>query len=96
MPKKVMAGNIFEELAADTKVNPKKFDKLTEISIDDFIANVVPTATNIEVLMESRLSNNLVTLTAPVNKDAKNLFKWPNNFAWTYNGGVADSIKEKK
>lgn len=90
-----MAGNIFEELAADTKVNPKKFDKLTEISIDDFIANVVPTATNIEVLMESRLSNNLVTLTAPVNKDAKNLFKWPNNFAWTYNGGVADSIKEK-
>lgn len=29
-----------------------------------------------------RLSNNLVTLTAPVNKDAKNLFKWPNNFAW--------------
>lgn len=75
--KKVMAGNIFEELAADTKVNPKKFDKLTEISIDDFIANVVPTVTNIEVLMESRLSNNLVTLTAPVNKDAKNLFKWP-------------------
>lgn len=50
---------------------------------------MVPTATNIEVLMESRLSNNLVTLTAPVNKDAKNLFKWPNNFAWTYNGGVA-------
>lgn len=66
-----------------------------ECSIDDFIANVVPTATNIEVLMESRLSNNLVTLTAPVNKDTKNLFKWPNNFAWTYNGGVADSIKEK-
>lgn len=64
--KKVMAGNVFEELAADTKVNPKKFDKLTEISIDDFIANVVPTVTNIEVLMESRLSNNLVTLTAPV------------------------------
>lgn len=93
--KKVMADNIFQELAADTKVNPKKFDKLTEISIDDFIANVVPTATNIEVLMENRLANNLVTLTAPVNKDAGNLFKWPNGFAWTYEGGVADSIKEK-
>lgn len=61
----------------------------------DEISKVMATATNIEVLMESRLSNNLVTLTAPVNKDAKNLFKWPNNFAWTYNGGVADSIKEK-
>lgn len=93
--KKVMADNVFQELAADTKVNPKKFDKLTEISIDDFIANVVPTATNIEVLMENRLTNNLVTLTAPVNKDAGNLFKWPNGFAWTYEGGVADSIKEK-
>ena len=81
-------------IIADIKANgdkalfeyTKKFDKLTEFSIDDFFANVVPTATNIEVLMESRLSNNLVTLTAPVNKDAKNLFKWPNNFAWTYNG----------
>lgn len=50
---------------------------------------------SVSAVMESRLSNNLVTLTAPVNKDAKNLFKWPNNFAWTYNGGVADSIKEK-
>lgn len=39
-----------QRTAADTKVNPKKFDKLTEVSIDDFIANVVPTATNIEVL----------------------------------------------
>lgn len=52
-----MAGNIFEELAADTKVNPKKFDKLTEISIDDFIANVVPTATNIEVLRNKTLNS---------------------------------------
>lgn len=66
---------------------------MAEISIDDFIANVVPT--NIEVLMESRLSNNLVTLTAPVNKDAKNLFKWPNNFAWTYNGGVRQFVYDK-
>lgn len=37
-----------------------------------------------------------MTLTAPSNKDAKNLFKWPNNFAWTYNGDLADSsIKDK-
>ncbi|MCF1193342.1 hypothetical protein LRR18_17265, partial [Mangrovimonas sp. AS39] len=26
---------------------------------------------------------------------AGKLFKWDNNFTWSYNGGVADSIKER-
>lgn len=94
--KKVMAGNIFEELAATAPVDVKKLGKVTEISIDDFIKSVVPTATNIELLMEGRLASNLVTLTAPVNADAPNLFKWSNNFGWAYNGGLADSaIKDR-
>lgn len=31
----------------------------------------------------------------PENPDAGQLFKWNNNFAWVYNGSVADSFKEK-
>lgn len=95
--KKSMLGNsVFQDLAEDIPVNPKKLGTVAEISIEDFIKDVVPNATSIEVLLESRHINNLMTLTAPSNKDAKNLFKWPNNFAWTYNGDLADSsIKDK-
>lgn len=94
--KKAMIGNVFDELAANNPVDVKKLGKVTEIGIEEFIKSVVPTATNIELLMENRLASNLVTLTAPVNKEAPHLFKWANNFGWTYNGGLADSaIKDR-
>lgn len=47
------------------------------------------------ILVENRHIPNFVTLTAPENPDAGQLFKWDNNFAWVYNGSVADSFKEK-
>ena len=31
----------------------------------------------------------MVTLTTSVNKDSKPIFKWPNNYSWTYNGNLA-------
>jgi len=36
---------------------------------------------------------NLMTLTAPVH-DCPSIFKWGNNFAWSYAGNVTDSIRE--
>jgi len=67
----------------------------TPISIADFMANVVPKAKTISALVRNNLQKNLVSLTAPVNADALGLFKWDNNFAWSYNGNITDSIKEK-
>jgi hypothetical protein len=37
----------------------------------------------------------LMSLTAPVHPDPKQLVRWDNDFAWSYNGNIADSIKEK-
>ena len=93
--KKMIGGDVFDMLKADTAVNPKSFNNATEISIEDFIKNILPNSTNVEALVENTHIANFVTLTAPVNKDAGNLFKWDNNFAWIYNGSVADSFKEK-
>lgn len=67
----------------------------TPISIADFMANVVPKAKTISALVRNNLQKNLVSLTAPVHADARGLFKWDNNFAWSYNGNITDSIKEK-
>jgi hypothetical protein len=80
---------------APTAPTTKKLDRVDEISIDDFIANVLPKAISIEALFENRHTGNLVSLVAPVDLTAKPLFKWNNPFSWSYNGDLADSIKER-
>lgn len=89
------SGNIFDQLKDNTTVNPRKFSKVEEIGIEDFINKVLPTVSSVEVLMESKHEHNLMTLTKSEDEDAPHLFKWDNNFAWAYNGNVTDSIKEK-
>ncbi len=91
------AMNAFDELADE--VGKKVFDidlkKAEELSITDFLANVVPKANSLEVMVENCHINNLVNLVAPIYPDAPSLFKWDNGFSWNYNGEVADSIREK-
>lgn len=72
-----------------------KLGKTEELPIEDFIKNVLPTLQSLEIMVENSHINNLFSLTAPVNKEAKPLFKWGNNFGWAYNGNITDSIKEK-
>lgn len=93
--KRMIGGSMLDMLSADKPVNPKKFTKATEVTIEQFLKDILPGSTNVEALVENNHIPNFVTLTAPVNKDAGNLFKWNNNFAWVYNGSVADSFKEK-
>lgn len=94
--KKKLGGNVFTDLAADAGGKaPKSMDKVEEITIDKFIADVLPRADSIEVMFDSRHEGNLFSLVAPADPTAGKLFKWNNGFSWDYNGHVADSIKER-
>jgi hypothetical protein len=93
--KKVMAGDVFDDLATATAIKPKTFDKVEEVGIDKFIADILPRATAVEILVENRHAGNLVSLIAPADPTAKELFKWDNRFCWSYNGDFADSIRER-
>lgn len=86
-------GNILDDLAPTAPV--KGLDKVEEVTIERFLGDIVPRADSIEVFLENRHSGNLVSLVAPADATALNLFKWPNKFSWAYNGDVADSIKER-
>lgn len=92
--KKRMAGDVFDALPTKGQ-SSKNFDRVEEVSIEKFICDILPTATSLELLMENRHVGNLVSLIAPADLTAKHLFKWDNPFSWSYNGDVADSIKEK-
>lgn len=90
-----MKGGMFESLMSETTVNPKTFTKTEEVSVDKFLNDILPGSKEVSILVENRHIPNFVTLTAPENPDAGHLFKWDNNFAWVYNGSLADSFKEK-
>lgn len=87
--------DLFGEITNSLLVNVKKLGMLPEMPITKFLDEVVPGSTNIEVLLEDRLKSNFVTLVAPTNSDAGLLFKWDNNFSWSYADGMADSIKQR-
>ena len=88
---KMKTSDIFEELGNEISVNPKKFSKVEEIEVESFVKDVLPSITEMEVLLENRHEKNLVSLIAPINQDSKTMFKWDNNFSWAYNGNMTDS-----
>jgi hypothetical protein len=89
--KRISGASVFDEMEKEIAVNPKKFNKVEEVPIDKFISDVLPAARELEVLFENKHSSNLVSLIAPVNKDSKTMFKWNNNFGWSYAGNITDS-----
>lgn len=93
--RKLTKGSIFDEMKEDQGINPKSLGRVEEISIENFLKDVLPTATSLEVYLENRHSSNMVSLIAPENKDSKSLFKWNNGFSWAYNGNMTDSMKER-
>ena len=68
----------------------------TPISIDDFVRDVVPTTTAIDLFVQNKHAGNFVTVTAPAVGDSGRLFRWNNDFAWSYEGDLADSDLRKR
>lgn len=93
---KIIQGSAFDSLFLETTHKPNKFSKVEEITIDNFIKNVLPTASELEVMLENKHSEGMVSLIAPEIKDSKNMFKWNNNFTWAYSGNMTDSSMKER
>lgn len=91
--KSKMAGGVADMLASAVKT--KAPSKATDITVDAFLADILPKTRDMAVFVKNKHRSNLMVLTAPVEPDAPRLFKWDNGFAWSYSGNVADSIKER-
>ena len=88
--------NMFDSLKEDVPLDLKNLDKLEEMPIKDFIENILPKVTSMELLLENRHVNSLMSVTAPQNPDAKKMFSHANKFAWVYKGEVADSLMKER
>lgn len=88
-------GDVLEAHARSARTESVDESRVEEIALDEFTARVLPQATGLEVLFKNEHVGNLMVLTAPVHPEPKRLFRWSNDFAWSYGGNVADSIKER-
>lgn len=99
----IKTASIFDKVKTsnNTRHKKSKFEGVEEVNIDKFMNTILPTCTSIELFLENRLESNLVSLTTANNLDSKKMFKWNNNFSWTYNGNLAgksqikEQVKEK-
>jgi len=87
--------SLLGSLKQKPKFDSNRLSKVETVSLQVFLDNIVPTATNIELLLENAHESNLVSLITAENSNALPMFKWNNPFSWTYNGSVADSLREK-
>jgi hypothetical protein len=91
----LMKDSLRSILQKEVKSSNKDYSKVDEISIEDFIKDIIPKTSKLEVMVEGKMQSNLMSLTAPAIPNAPRILKWDNNFAWSYNGDITDSIKER-
>ncbi len=73
-----------------------EFEGVEEVDIVKFMTDILPGCTSIEAFLSNAHAGNLVTLTTAKNTDSKPIFKWPNNYSWTFNGNLAGKSQIKQ
>lgn len=90
--------SVFDSVkATSTRHKRNEFDGVEEVQIEKFMKDILPGCTAVHVYLENRHEGNLVSLTTADNKESKPIFKWDNNYSWTYKGNLAgkSQIKEE-
>jgi hypothetical protein len=82
-------------MTANPQSTKKDEDRAEDIGLEAFVEQILPVTTSMEILLRGEHLGNLMSLTAPVHLEPKRLFRWDNDFAWSYGGNVTDSIAER-
>jgi hypothetical protein len=89
--RRISRDDIFGQMEEEVAITPRSFSRVEEITVEDFVRNVLPLTRELYVLFESRHTKNAVSLIAPQDRSAPTMFKWGNPFSWAYAGNIADS-----
>jgi hypothetical protein len=87
---KLKSVSIFDSVkSTSTRHKRSEFDKVEEVTIDKFMKDILPSCTSVEAFLTAQQEGNMVSLTTANEPDSKPIFKWSNNYSWTYNGNLA-------
>lgn len=81
--------------STSTRHKRNEFDGVEEVTIDKFMKDILPSCSSIEVFLKNAHDGNMASLTTANNKDSKPIFKWANNYSWTFNGNLAGKSQIK-
>ncbi|HOV34892.1 MAG TPA: hypothetical protein PLS56_02780 [Candidatus Dojkabacteria bacterium] len=82
--------------STSTRHKRNEFEGVEEVTIEKFMKDILPTLSSIEVYLDNKHENNFVSLTTANNPDSKKIFKWNNNYSWTFNGNLAGKSQIKE
>ncbi len=82
--------------STSTRHKRNEFDGVEEVTIDKFMKDILPTCTSVEVFLTNGHDGNMVSLTTANKEDSKPIFKWNNNYSWTFNGNLAGKSQIKE
>lgn len=94
---KIPSVSLFKDIKA-TKVsaNKKDFSNVQEFSIEEFMESILPKCTSVQAYLENSHNKSMVSLTTANVKESKPIFKWDNNYSWTFNGNLAGKSQIKE
>jgi len=94
---KIKEISIFDGVkSTSTRHKRAEFEGIEEVSIEKFMKDILPGCTSVEAFLSNNQEGNMVTLTTANVKDSKPIFKWNNNYSWTFNGNLAGKSQIKE
>ncbi|MFW6272557.1 MAG: hypothetical protein ACOC2U_02105 [bacterium] len=88
--------SIFDDVKPTTSRHKRnEFKNVEEINIDKFMKDILPSCSSVELFLTNKMANNLVALTTSKHENSKPIFKWDNNYSWTFNGNLAGKSQIK-
>jgi hypothetical protein len=89
--------SIFDNIkSTSTRHKRAEFDGVEEVTIDKFMKDILPSCTSVEAFFANNHQGSLVSLTTScANGSSKPMFKWANNYSWTFNGNLAGKSQIK-
>ena len=82
--------------STSTRHKRSEFEGIEEVSIEKFMKDILPTCSSVEVFLANNHERNMVSITTSNVKDSKPIFKWSNNYSWTFNGNLAGKSQIKE
>ncbi len=93
----IKAVSIFDGVKSNsTRHKRNEFEGVEEVAIDKFMKDILPSCSSIEVFLANNHRGNMVSLTTANKADSKPIFKWSNNYSWTFNGNLAGKSQIKE
>lgn len=93
----VKSVSIFDGVkSAKSQHKRNQFDGIEEVSIEKFMKDILPSCSSVEAFLTNSHDGNMVSLTTANNPESKPIFKWSNNYSWTFNGNLAGKSQIKE